>query len=166
MEFDIYFCCNYNDYIERVNPMKKISSRFSVAVHILSVVSMSTSPCTSDFIAESVSTNPVIIRRIIGSLKKAGLVHVKAGTGGTYLKKELADITLLDIYRAVEVVEKGELFHFHEHPNPQCPVGANIESVLRQSMLEAQSAMEQQLAQVTLAQLVTDLREKAGSLLS
>jgi DNA-binding IscR family transcriptional regulator len=146
-----------------MNHMKKISSRFSVAVHILSVASLSTSPCTSDFIAKSVNTNPVIIRRIIGNLKKAGLVHVKAGTGGTYLKKELDEITLLDIYRAVEVVEKGDLFNFHEQPNPDCPVGANIESVLRTNMLEAQAAMEHKLAQVTLKQLVTDLREKAGS---
>jgi Rrf2 family protein len=146
--------------------MKKISSRFSVAVHILSVVSLSTSPCTSDFIAKSVNTNPVIIRRIIGNLKKAGLVHVKAGTGGTYLNKELDEISLLDVYRAVEVVEKGDLFNFHDQPNPDCPVGANIESVLRTSMLEAQAAMEHKLAQVTLKQLVSDLREKAGSLQS
>lgn len=143
--------------------MKKISSRFSIAVHILSLVSLSSLPCTSDFIAASVNTNPVIIRRIIGQLKQAGLVQVKAGTGGTYLRKELDQITLLDVYKAVEVVEKGDLFNFHEHPNPVCPVGANIESVLRSSMLKAQSAMEQELAQVTLRQLVTELSEKKGS---
>jgi DNA-binding IscR family transcriptional regulator len=139
--------------------MKKISSRFSIAVHILSLVSLSPSPCTSDFIAGSVNTNPVIIRRIIGSLKKAGLVQVKAGTGGTYLCKELGDISLLDVYRAVEVVEKGDLFNFHEHPNPDCPVGANIEHVLRTAMLEAQAALEHKLAQVTLKQLVIELSE-------
>lgn len=142
--------------------MKQISSRFSIAVHILSLVSLSKVPCTSDFIAASVNTNPVIIRRIIGNLKKAGLVHVKAGTGGAYLRKEPDEITLLDVYRAVEVVEKGDLFNFHGHPNPACPVGANIESVLRSSMLEAQSAMEQKLAQVTLKQLVAELSEKTA----
>lgn len=143
--------------------MKKISSRFSIAVHILSLVSLSSLPSTSDFIASSVNTNPVIIRRIIGQLKNAGLVYVKAGTGGTYLLKELDEISLLDVYKAVEVAEKGDLFNFHEHPNPVCPVGANIESVLRKNMMEAQSAMEQQLAQVTLKQLVTELSEKKGS---
>ncbi len=146
--------------------MKKISSRFSVAVHILSLISLSKSPCTSEFIAESVNTNPVIIRRIIGNLKKAGFVQVKAGTGGTYLCKELDEISLLDVYRAVEVVEEGDLFNFHEHPNPACPVGANIESVLRTNMLKAQSAMEQKLAQVTLKHLVTELSEKTGSAIS
>lgn len=143
--------------------MKKISSRFSIAVHILTLVSLSPMPCTSDFIASSVNTNSVIIRRIIGKLKKAGLVQVKAGTGGTYLRKELDEITLLDVYKAVEVVENGELFNFHDHPNPVCPVGANIESVLRGSMLEAQAAMERELEQVTLKQLVMELNEKKGS---
>jgi Rrf2 family protein len=143
--------------------MKKISSRFSIAVHVLSLISLSTSPCTSDFIAESVKTNPVIIRRIIGKLKKAGLVYVRAGTGGAFLRKEPDQITLLDVYRAVEVVEEDELFNFHDNVNPDCPVGANIESVFRLVLLQAQSAMEQVLAQVTLKQLVTELSEKIGS---
>jgi DNA-binding IscR family transcriptional regulator len=73
---------------------------------------------------------PVIIRRIIGSLKKSGLVHVKAGTGDTFLQRPLDKISLLDIYRAVEVVERDDLFNFHEYPNPGYPVGANIETVM------------------------------------
>lgn len=137
--------------------MKKISSRFSVAVHILCLAAVSGTPCTSDYIAGSVNTNPVIIRRITGNLKKAGLVQVKAGTGGTYLRKDPAEITLLDVYRAVEVVEYGGLFHMHEHPNPDCPVGANIESALRTTMSAAQAALENELSQVTIEQLLDKL---------
>ncbi|WP_017727716.1 Rrf2 family transcriptional regulator [Halalkalibacterium ligniniphilum] len=143
--------------------MKKISSRFSIAVHILTLLSLTTSPCTSEFIAGSVKTNPVIIRRIIGKLKKAGLVQVQAGTGGAYILKELDDVTLLDVFRAVEVIDQDLLFNFHDHPNPACPVGANIESVLRKKMRQAQNAMEQSLAQVTLKSLVTELNEKKSS---
>jgi DNA-binding IscR family transcriptional regulator len=135
--------------------MKQISCRFSIAVHTLSLIAMSPSLCTSDFIAGSVNTNPVIIRKIIGMLKKAGLVGVRPGVGGTYLLKDTDQITLLDIYRAVEVIENGELFNFHDHPNPNCTVGRNIESVLRSEMREAQSAMEQRLAQVSLKQLLS-----------
>jgi DNA-binding IscR family transcriptional regulator len=124
---------------------------------------MNRTPFTSDFIAESVNTNPVIIRRIISSLKKAGLVDVKAGIGGTYLRREPSEISLLDIYRAVEVVEKGELFRIHEHPSPVCPVGANIESVLRTNVSQAQFLMEQHLAQTKLQHLVDGLTEKIGS---
>ena len=144
--------------------MKKFSSRYSIAVHILSLVALSPSSCTSEFIAESVQTNPVIIRRIIGKLKKAGLVHVRAGAGGTYLQKELGEITLLDVYRAVEVADNGDIFSFHDETNPKCPIGANIESVFRTKMLRAQSAMEHELAQVTLEQLVSELQEKTGSI--
>jgi DNA-binding IscR family transcriptional regulator len=133
--------------------VKQISSRFSIAIHILSLIAISSKECTGDFIAGSVNTNPVIIRRIMGLLKKAGLVEVRAGVGGASLRKDPDQITLLDVYRAVEVIENGQLFNFHDEPNADCPVGRNIEFVLRSKMREAQSAMEEKLAQVTLEQL-------------
>lgn len=133
--------------------LKQISTRFSIAVHILLLIALSSQDCTGDFIAGSVSTNPVIIRRIMGMLKKAGLVEVRPGVGGATLLKDPDQVTLLEIYRAVEAIDDDRLFAFHEDPNPQCPVGRNIESVLRQEMMEAQRAMEQRLAQVSLSQL-------------
>lgn len=137
----------------------KISSRFSVAVHILSLLSIETTAhCTSEWIAGSVNTNPVIIRRVLGQLKKAGMVQVRSGTGGASLTKDLNEITLLDVYRAVDVVEEGRLFHIHEQPNPECPVGANIQFVLELILTRAQNAMEDILGSVTLEQLVSDLR--------
>ncbi|WP_134683891.1 Rrf2 family transcriptional regulator [Brevibacillus migulae] len=133
--------------------MKQISTRFSIAVHILSLVAVIPHECTGDFIAGSVNTNPVIIRRIMGMLKKAGLVEVRPGVGGASLRKRPEDITLLDVYRAVNVTDENQLFRFHEDPNVQCPVGRNIELVLRSELMEAQAAMEQRLAQTTLSQL-------------
>lgn len=138
--------------------MKQISSRFSIAVHILSLIATIPTECTGDFIAGSVNTNPVIIRKIIGMLKKAGLVDVRAGVGGTSLCKGTDQITLLDVYRAVEVIENGELFNFHNHPNPNCMVGRNIESALRAEMRDAQTAMEQRLSNVTLQQLISNFK--------
>ncbi|MBM7645926.1 Rrf2 family protein [Scopulibacillus daqui] len=139
----------------------KISSRFTVAVHILSLLSIDgNSSCTSEWIAGSVNTNPVIIRRVIGKLKKAGLVNVRPGTGGAYLLKDLDEITLLDVYKAVEVVEEGQLFQIHDQPNPECPVGRNIESVLQVVLERAQSAMEQVLAEITMKHLVSDINKK------
>ncbi|MEK3719398.1 Rrf2 family transcriptional regulator [Paenibacillus sp. FSL H8-0034] len=136
--------------------MKKISSRFSIAVHIISLVSVMPS-LTGDVIAGSVNTNPAIIRKIMGQLKKAGLLTVRAGTGGATLRVDADQITLLDIYRAVEVVDHNELFNFHEHPNPDCPVGANIEAALRATMVTAQLALERELAEVTVQQLARQL---------
>ena len=141
----------------------KISSRFTVAVHILSLVTIENSTlCTSEWIAESVNTNPVVIRRVMGKLKNAGLIQIRRGTGGATLQKSLNEISLLDVYRAVEVVEEGELFQFHEKPNPNCPVGANIQSVLELILNRAQEAMERILDEVTMEELVTVLSKKIG----
>ncbi|WP_256759405.1 Rrf2 family transcriptional regulator [Cohnella sp. WQ 127256] len=139
----------------------KISSRFSIAVHILSLLAISPSAHgTSDWIAGSVGTNPVIIRRVLGQLKKAGLVTVRAGSGGAFLLKGLDEIHLLDVYRAVDVVEEGQLFHIHGEPNPQCPVGANIEAVLQLLLSRAQEAMESVLADITMEELVSVLSKQ------
>ena len=101
----------------------KISARFTVAVHILSLISIDKNNlCTSEWIAGSVNTNPVVIRRIMGMLKKSDLVNVTSGTGGASLNKRLGDITLLDVYRAVDVVDKDGLFQFQDSPNPNCPL--------------------------------------------
>ncbi|GAA0122943.1 MAG: Rrf2 family transcriptional regulator [Clostridium argentinense] len=139
----------------------RISSRFSVAVHILSMLSMEKQNlCTSEWIAGSVNTNPVIIRRVIGMLKKAGMVNVNQGSGGAYLLKSIEDITLLDVYKAVDVVGEGELFQIHENPNPKCPIGANIQFVLEIVLVKAQDAMEDVLKKVTMKDIVEGLQEK------
>ena len=69
---------------------------------------------------------------------------------------------MLDVYRAVEVVEEGELFQMHEKPNPNYPVGANIEVVLELILLRAQEAMESVLREITMEELVTVLARKIG----
>ena len=141
----------------------KISSRFTVAVHVLSLISTQNHTlCTSEWMATSVNTNPVVIRRAMGKLKNAGLIEVRRGTGGAALQKPLSEITLLDVYRAMDVVEEGELFQFHKNPNPNCPVGANIQAVLELILVRAQDAMEGILAEVTMEDLVTVLNHKMG----
>ncbi|MGE7948428.1 Rrf2 family transcriptional regulator [Lysinibacillus sp. NPDC093688] len=136
----------------------KISSRFTIAVHILSIIKQNPSTiCTSEFMAESVNTNPVVIRKIVSYLKKAGIVQVRRGTGGASLVKDLDAITLLEVFRSVEVVEEDRLFHLHENPNPDCPIGANIQAVLELILVQAQEAMEQLLANITMEQVITSL---------
>ncbi len=106
---------------------------------------------TSEFLAGSTNVNPVIVRKILGQLKAAGLVEVARGSGGASIAKPLNEITFLDIYRAVECVEGGELFHFHDNPNPNCPVGKNIHKILDEKLQRVQEAMERELASITLA---------------
>ena len=101
----------------------QISSRFTLAVHIFACIDAFKDEykITSDFLAGSTNVNPVIVRKILGQLKAAGLVEVARGTGGASISKPLNEITFLDIYKAVECVDNGELFHFHENPNTKCP---------------------------------------------
>ncbi|WP_426446712.1 Rrf2 family transcriptional regulator [Paenibacillus sp. S-38] len=135
-----------------------ISSRFSVAVHILSLLEVSRGArITSDYIAGSVSTNPVVIRRLMSMLSRAGLVVTTPGVAGATLARPAEQITLLDIYRAVQADEAGGLFTLHEKPNPKCTVGRGIQSTLDASFSRAQSAMERELDSMTLAEIVRDL---------
>lgn len=81
------------------------------------------------------------------------------GSGGTTLAKPLKDISLLDVYQAVECVENGELFHFHDNPNPACPVGRNIHHALDDKLDRIQKAMEDEMRRITLAEVVKDTRK-------
>lgn len=136
----------------------QISSRFTLAVHIFVCIDTfgSEYKVTSDFLAGSTNVNPVIIRKILGQLKGAGLIKVARGTGGTTVARPLDEITFLDIYYAVECSPNGELFHFHENPNTDCPVGRNIHHILDDKIFQIQNAFEKELASITLADIKMD----------
>ena len=142
----------------------QISSRFTIALHIFACVEAfkEEHKVTSDFLAGSINTNPVIIRRILTQLKSAGLITVARGTGGIEVTKPLEQISFYDVYQAIEPVENGDLFHFHEAPNPQCPVGRNIHTLLDDKLTAIQNAMEDEMRKYTLA----DLREGMHDLLA
>lgn len=141
--------------------MMQISSRFTLAVHIFACIDVFRDDykVTSDFLAGSTNVNPVIVRKILGQLKVAGLVEVARGSGGASIPKPLSEITFLDIYNAVECIENGELFHFHENPNPDCPVGKNIHLVLDDKLMRVQKAMEAELSSITLEDIMLDTRK-------
>lgn len=137
----------------------QFSSRLPIAVHILlAIVEFEgKEKTTSTFLAGSVNVNPVIIRNTLGQLKAAGLVTVKAGEGGASLAKEPKDITLMDIFDAVEKEEA--LFHFHENPNPECPVGKNVHIVLDNKLSAIQEAMRKKMDSITLQDLIDDMND-------
>lgn len=138
-----------------------ISSRFSVGIHILTLIEVNKDGVSSsDYLARSVNTNPAVIRKIMGMLKKAGLINVQPGIAGAELAKDLSDITLLDVYKAVNVVKENELFSIHENPNPDCTVGRNIQNTIEPLFFSAQNAMERILENVTIEDVVKDVIEK------
>ena len=144
----------------RRSALVKFSTRLPVASHILLCLAVlgDERKFTSNLLADSVGVNPVVVRNVLGMLKSAGLVHVEPGVGGATLAKAPTDITLLDVFRAVE--DEGELFRFHEHPNIQCPVGRNVHAVLGGKLDEADRAMEARLASVTLEDIADETRER------
>ncbi|KDN58661.1 Rrf2 family transcriptional regulator [Exiguobacterium sp. AB2] len=139
-----------------------ISSRFAVGIHILTLIEFNKDGVTSsDYLAGSVNTNPALIRKIMAMLKKADLIEVKPGVAGAKLTKELTEISLYDVYQAVNVVEENELFSIHDNPNPACPVGQHIQTTIEPIFIHAQSAMESVLKHVKLADIVQDVATKS-----
>lgn len=136
----------------------QLSSRFPVAVQMLIILAWCPEDVkiTSDAIAASVNTNPVLIRRIMGYLKKADLLSVAPGTGGTKLTRNSNEITLLDVYQAVELTDEDRLFGLHETPNLQCPIGSRINEVLLPHLEVARRALEASLASVTIEELLEE----------
>lgn len=131
--------------------------RFAVAVHVVTLLAMNgDKACTSEWIASSVNTNPVVIRRILSALAKAGLVRsLRGSVGGSVLARHPGAITLLEISRAVEEDEAPALHH--RPPNPACPVGRSIQPVLVWVLDRAEAAREAVLANTLLSEVVTQV---------
>lgn len=142
----------------------QISSRLSIALHMFACMEYFKNDykITSDFIASSVGANPVIIRKITSQLRDAGLVNVARGTGGVSIAKDPKDISLLDVFEAVDSIENGKLFSFHENPNTKCPVGGSIHLILDDKLERVQRAMEKEMKAITVADVIRDTKKYAG----
>ena len=133
------------------------NTRFAVAVHVLTLLAQNGGePVTSEYVAGSVNTNPSLVRRLLGALARAGLTTSQLGAGGgALLARAPSEITLRDVWRAVD---EGELFALHrERANPQCPVGRNIQAALTAHFDSATRALEASLARTTIADVLRDV---------
>lgn len=134
-----------------------VNCRFTVAIHVLCLLAAQhPRALTSEFIAGSVNTNPVVIRRILGVLRKAGLVRSQPGvSGGWGLVAKPDKITLGAIY---QIMRPGTVFAMHsQQPNLLCPVGRNIQRGLRLHYQKAQAAMEAELDRITITDVLEDV---------
>ena len=146
-------------YFKARDQTMQIGTRFPVAIHVLLCVEVfkASHKVTSEFIASSVNTNPVVIRKVMGLLRDAGIIEIAAGTGGIRLTRAPESITLRDIYRAADPVKDKKLFKLHRDTAPGCPVGGNIAELLAPYFDAAQTALENRLDGSTLADLLEDL---------
>lgn len=134
--------------------------RFAVAVHVLTLLAYAEAPCTSAFIANSVNTHPVVVRRILGALQRAGLVTGQTGPGGGFrITKAASRVKLSDVFLALE---DGAAPASHQ-PNPQCPVGRQVKDLVAGVGQRAEKAFIASLAGQTIADLVREVRRKSGS---
>ena len=141
-----------------------LSSKLSVGIHIMTIFTLKPGePLTSGFIANSVNTNAVVIRRLLGMLRTAGMVDSRTGVGGGWsLRVKAEQITLLDILHAVE--PQDDIFALHRsEPNPECPCGQHIQAVLCEAYEMIKQTMSQQLANITVASIAEKIQSRTES---
>ena len=132
---------------------------------------------TSSYLSECINVNPVIIRKILGQLKKAKLIDIKSGMGGATLLINPNEMSLRDIYQAVEVVENISLFNSHNRQEVKCPIdckdcplaseekpkdgkmpdGCTIHVTIDEQLFTAQKAMEESLRKITIGQMINKM---------
>ena len=137
-----------------------MDTKFSVAIHVLILVSESPVPINSDQMAESVGTNASYIRKILALLKKAEIVDGHRGISGYSLTVAPHQLTLLRIYQAVTDEREIHLLDIHQNPNDQCIVGHHIKPVLNDMFADIEADFARSLAGKTLADCILDIRKR------
>lgn len=141
-----------------------LSSKMSVGTHLLTIFALKPGcALTSEMLAGSVNTNPVVVRRLLGSLREAGIVDSRPGvSGGWTLRIDPAEITLLDVLRAVDPQDAFFALH-RSQPNPECPCGLHIQGVLTEVYDQVEAGMNRQLAEVTIAAIARRIMTRVES---
>lgn len=136
----------------------QISMKCSVAVHCLIFIheAKGVAKVTSTLLAESTGCNPVVIRNILSTLKKAGLITVPRGTGGAQLSADPAQITLYQIYTALEPAGVTSLIGIHPCQGRSCPVAQNIRKVLQSPYRKIEAAVQTTMESITLQSMIDD----------
>lgn len=136
----------------------QISMKCSVAVHCLIFIheAKGIAKVTSTLLAESTGCNPVVIRNILSALKKAGLITVPRGTGGAELCADPAEITLYQIYAALEPEGVPSLIGIHPCQGRPCPVAQNIRQVLQKPYHQIEDAVRTTMESITLQSMLDD----------
>lgn len=135
----------------------KYSYKLSDAIHILVYIHIVPAGyLDSNTIAASVEANPSVVRRLMATMKKAGLIESRAGAAEPRLARPADAITVLDVFRAVE--PNNALLHVDPRTNMDCPVGSHIQQTLNGAYDRIQRAAETEMAQLTVADMIKDIQ--------
>lgn len=137
-----------------------MDTKFSVAVHVLILVSESPTPINSDQMAMSIGTNASYVRKILALLKKAGIVDGHRGISGYTLMITPEQLTLLQIYQAVMEEPKPHLLDIHQNPSDRCIVGPHIRPVLSGMFSGVEDAFARALGEKTLADCIAGIQNR------
>ena len=137
-----------------------MDTKFSSAIHTLILISESAKPLTSEEIAASVGTNASYIRKLISLLKKKDIIESHRGVSGYTLKPEAEELTLLQIYQAINETENPHIFDLHQNPSDKCIVGRHIKTVLTDMFTEIEDTFSRALAEKTLADCISLMRKR------
>jgi len=137
-----------------------VNTQFAIAVHLMAALAYHRDQdVTSTRLASSVNTSPSFVRRVLAKLSKAALVETATGKNGAcWLARRPRDISLLEIYEAVEA-PKAFAIHCYARQKP-CPVSCNIKSALERVLAKTQKSMEARLDKINLADVISDLKRK------
>jgi DNA-binding IscR family transcriptional regulator len=142
-----------------------ISNKCSIAIHCLIFINeyCAEKKVTSELLSLSTGCNPVTIRNIVSSLKKAGLITVRFGTGGAAIAMPLQEISLYQICMAVEPDAIDKMVGIHSSPSPFCPVGKNINHVLSDTYNTLHRDVVNSMKHITLQSIVDDYHATVGT---
>lgn len=137
----------------------QITNKFTIGVHIICAVEYfrKDREVTSSLLSLSTGANPVTVRTVISELREAGLLDISQGKTGIGLKKDIKEISMLDVFNAVDGLDKDGLFHFHDNPNINCPVGRNIHKAMDDKLMKIQDSMNSQMAKIKIGDVYNDI---------
>lgn len=137
----------------------QITNKFTIGIHIVCATEyfMKNNVVTSSLLSLSTGANPVVVRTVISSLRAAGILDISQGKTGIKLKKPIENITLLDIYKAVNSENEDSFFNFHDNPNMNCPVGKNIHRGLDDKLVKIQKSMYDQMKDIKVIDVYSDI---------
>lgn len=137
----------------------QITNKFTIGVHIVCAIEYFSKnmEVTSSLLALSTGANHVTVRTVISDLREVGLIDISQGKTGMKLKKHIKEITMLDIFKGVNAIEGGTLFHFHDNPSIDCPVGRNIHKAMDNRLMHVESSLEQGLNEISLGDIYEDI---------
>jgi Rrf2 family protein len=137
-----------------------VNTQFAIAIHLMACLAHQRGKdIKSGNLALSVNTSPSFVRRVLAKLSKAGLVETATGkTGACWLAREAKNISLLDIYEAVDAPKAFSIHNYAEQK--ECTISCHIKMALEKALAKTQQAMEASLAEISLAQILSDMKMK------